>query len=124
LRARPALGVSVGEQQSHYCDTEQNKTDRAHGSSPSPSFRAANAKGDAASPPSKPMNSRRCTSTTPLKHYAEYSRSAPCFAVAFAHAMTALGHPRLRRSNYNTVHVRFALKSERTVIIEIGPGLA
>src|SRR6516225_872207 len=29
LRARPALGVSVGEQQSHYCDTEQNKTDRA-----------------------------------------------------------------------------------------------
>jgi hypothetical protein len=32
LRARPALGVSVGEQQSHYCDTEQNKTDRAHGS--------------------------------------------------------------------------------------------
>src|SRR5262249_46206337 len=28
LRARPALGVSVGEQQSHYCDTEQNKTDR------------------------------------------------------------------------------------------------
>src|SRR5215471_15009292 len=33
LRARPALGVSVGEQQSHYCDTEQNKTDRAHGSS-------------------------------------------------------------------------------------------
>src|SRR5262245_15676438 len=35
LRARPALGVSVGEQQSHYCDTEQNKTDRAHGSSPS-----------------------------------------------------------------------------------------
>jgi hypothetical protein len=43
LRARPALGVSVGEQQSHYCNTEQNKTDRAHGSSPSPSFRAANA---------------------------------------------------------------------------------
>jgi hypothetical protein len=31
LRARPALGVSVGEQQSHYCDTEQNKTDHAHG---------------------------------------------------------------------------------------------
>src|SRR5262249_55758665 len=30
LRARPALSVSVGEQQSHYCDTEQNKTDRAH----------------------------------------------------------------------------------------------
>jgi len=30
LRARPALGVSVGEQQSHYCDTEQNKTDRPH----------------------------------------------------------------------------------------------
>src|SRR5258707_145763 len=46
LRARPALGVSVGEQQSHYCDTQQNKTDRAHGSSPSPSFRAANAKGE------------------------------------------------------------------------------
>jgi hypothetical protein len=45
LRARPALGVSVGEQQSHHCHTEQNKTDRAHGSSPSPSFRAANAKG-------------------------------------------------------------------------------
>src|SRR5215471_18676784 len=42
LRARPALGVSVGEQQSHYCDTEQNKTDRAYGSSPTPSFRAAN----------------------------------------------------------------------------------
>src|SRR5262249_50746990 len=48
LRARPALGVSVGEQQSHYCDAEQNKTDRAHGSSPSPSFRAVNAKGEAA----------------------------------------------------------------------------
>jgi hypothetical protein len=31
LPARPAaLGISVGEQQSHYCDTEQNKTDRAH----------------------------------------------------------------------------------------------
>src|SRR5262249_47223769 len=30
LRARPALGVSVGEHQSHYCDTEQNKTDRPH----------------------------------------------------------------------------------------------
>src|SRR5216684_8612689 len=44
LRARPALGVSVGEQQSHYCDTEQNKTDRAHGSSPSqPSERDADA---------------------------------------------------------------------------------
>jgi len=40
LRARPALGVSVAEQQSHYCDTEQNKTDRAHGSSPGPSFRS------------------------------------------------------------------------------------
>src|SRR6516164_8098162 len=65
LRARPALGVSVGEQQSHYCDTEQNKTDRAHGSSPSPSFRAANAKGEAAAQPSKPMNSRRCISMTP-----------------------------------------------------------
>jgi hypothetical protein len=48
LRARPALGVSVGEQQSHYCDTEQNKTDRAHGSSPSPSFRGANLKGGSA----------------------------------------------------------------------------
>src|SRR6516165_10724682 len=46
LRARPALGVSVGEQQSHYCDTEQNKTDRAHGPSPNRSFRAANAKGE------------------------------------------------------------------------------
>src|SRR5438046_9661916 len=64
LRARPALGVSVGEQQSHYCDTEQNKTDRAHGSSPSPSFHAASAKGGAASPPSKPMNSPRCLSMT------------------------------------------------------------
>src|SRR5262249_23743147 len=42
LRARPALGVSVGEQQSHHCDTEQHKTDRAHGSSPSPSCRPAN----------------------------------------------------------------------------------
>src|SRR5207244_11475301 len=31
LRARPAaLSVSVGEQQSHYCDTEQDQTDRAH----------------------------------------------------------------------------------------------
>src|SRR5262249_22494634 len=40
LHAGPALGVSVGKQQSHYCDTEQNKTDRAHGSSPSPSFRS------------------------------------------------------------------------------------
>src|SRR5262249_5788685 len=34
LRARPALGVSVGEQQSHYCDAEQNKTDRAHDGPP------------------------------------------------------------------------------------------
>src|SRR5262249_16432487 len=81
LRARPALGVSVGEQQSHYCDTEQNKTDRAHGSPPSPSFRAANAKGGAATPPSKPMNSRRCISMSPRpKDYAEYSRSKPCIA--------------------------------------------
>src|SRR5262249_57034657 len=56
LRARPALGVSAGEQQSHYCDTEQNKTDRAHGSSPSPSFRAANAKGE---------GTRVCTSASP-----------------------------------------------------------
>ena len=38
LRARPALSVSVGEQQSHYCDTEQNKTDRAHAVLPSISF--------------------------------------------------------------------------------------
>src|SRR5215470_16652562 len=38
LRARPALGINVGEQQNHYCDTEQNKTDRAHGSSPSSLF--------------------------------------------------------------------------------------
>ena len=45
LRARPAFGVSVGEQQSHYCDTEQNKTDRAHGSSPGPSFRAPRRRG-------------------------------------------------------------------------------
>jgi hypothetical protein len=50
LCARSALGVSVGEQQNHYCDTEQNKTDRAHGSSPSPFFRAANAKGEAVVP--------------------------------------------------------------------------
>ena len=40
LRVRSALGVSVGEQQCHYCDTEQNKTDRAHGSSLGPSFRS------------------------------------------------------------------------------------
>jgi hypothetical protein len=26
------------------------------------------------------MNARRCISTTPLKDYAEYSRSAPCIA--------------------------------------------
>src|SRR6516165_7274542 len=38
LRARPALGVSVGEQQSHHCDTEQNKTDRAHAVLPVLSF--------------------------------------------------------------------------------------
>src|SRR5262249_30153348 len=36
------------------------------------------------------------------------------FAVTFAHAMTALGHPRLRRSNYNTVHVRFTPESGQT----------
>jgi hypothetical protein len=65
LRARPALGVSVGEQQSHYCHTEQNKTDRAHDSSLSPSFRAANAKCEAATPPSKPMNSHRFIALTP-----------------------------------------------------------
>src|SRR5262245_9296785 len=41
LHARPALGVSVGEQQSRYCDAEQSKTDRAHGSSPSPAFQLA-----------------------------------------------------------------------------------
>jgi hypothetical protein len=76
LRARPALGVSVGEQQSHYCDTEQNKTDRAHGSSPSPSFRAANAKGEAASPPSKPMNSRRCNRKKAAIHV-DHLRSDP-----------------------------------------------
>src|SRR5262249_17912290 len=29
-RARPALGVSVGEQQSHHCDGKPNKTDRAN----------------------------------------------------------------------------------------------
>src|SRR5262249_13237544 len=37
LRTRPALGVSVAEQQRHYCDAEQSKTDRAHGASPNPS---------------------------------------------------------------------------------------
>jgi hypothetical protein len=94
LRARPALGVSVGEQQSHYCDTEQNKTDRAHGSSPSPSFRAANAKGEAAAQPSKPMNSRRCISMTPPKDYAEYSRSAPCIAAKAGTLLSALGQER------------------------------
>jgi hypothetical protein len=97
LRARPALGVSVGEQQSHYCDTEQNKTDRAHGSSPSPSFRAANANGEAAS---APMNSRRCISTTPLKDYAEYSRSAPCIAAKAGTLLSALGQERT-----STVHL-------------------
>ena len=41
----------------------------------------ANAKGEAASPPSKPMNSRCCISMTPRpKDYAEYSRSKPCIA--------------------------------------------
>src|SRR5262249_39516976 len=81
LRARPALGISVGEQQSHYCDTEQNKTDPPHGSSPSPSFPAANAKGEAATPPRKSMNSRRWISMTARpKDYAEYSRSKPCIA--------------------------------------------
>jgi hypothetical protein len=55
LRARPALGVSVGEQQSHHCDTEQNKTDRAHGSSPSSVFSCGQG---------NPLNSRRCISTT------------------------------------------------------------
>src|SRR5262245_52955648 len=34
LHARPAFGVSVGEQQSHYSNTEQNKTDRAHDGRP------------------------------------------------------------------------------------------
>jgi hypothetical protein len=63
LRARPALGVSAGEQQSHYCDTEQNKTNRAHGSSPSSSFLVAapapRAATQAAAPPSSVMKSRR-----------------------------------------------------------------
>jgi len=37
LRARPALGVSVGGQQSHYCDTEQMNSRRCISMTPSPS---------------------------------------------------------------------------------------
>src|SRR5262249_45324060 len=55
LRARPALGVSVGEQQSHYCDTEQNKTDRAHAVLPVHLIPAANSW---QRPPLRPRASR------------------------------------------------------------------
>src|SRR6201987_196092 len=57
LRARPAaLGVSVGEQQSHYCDTEQNKTDRAHAVLPVHLIPAASSW---RTPPSRPRASPR-----------------------------------------------------------------
>src|SRR5258708_18648687 len=55
LRARPALGVSVGEQQSHYCDTEQNKTDRAHAVLPVHLIPAASS---SRMPPSRPHASQ------------------------------------------------------------------
>src|SRR5947199_8229690 len=54
LRARPALGVSVGEQQSHYCDTEQNNTDRAHAVLPVHLIPSANS---LRMPPSRPRAS-------------------------------------------------------------------
>src|SRR5262249_48285657 len=81
LRARPALGVSVGEQQRHYCDTEQNKTDRAHGSSPSPSFRAGQCKrrGGVAAEQANELAPLHLDDSKP-KDYAEYSRSKPCIA--------------------------------------------
>src|SRR5262249_41352755 len=41
LRRRPTLCVSVGEQQSHHCDTEKNMTDRAHAVLPVRLYRAA-----------------------------------------------------------------------------------
>ena len=58
LRARPAaLGVSVGEQQSHYCDTEQNKTDRAHAVLPVQLIPSPNS---LRTRPSQPRASRHC----------------------------------------------------------------
>ena len=46
------------------------------------------------------MNSRRCISTTPLKDYAEYSRSAPCIAAKAGTLLSALGQERT-----STVHL-------------------
>src|SRR5262249_34952958 len=112
LRARPALGVSVGEQQSHYCDTEKNKTDRAHGSSPTPSFGAANAKGEAASPPSKPMNSRRCTSMTPSQGLCRvYQIEAACrFKYPVCPKADRLVSLRTRRRASTSSHPRIPLR--------------
>jgi hypothetical protein len=46
------------------------------------------------------MNSRRCISTTPLKDYAECSRSAPCIAAKAGTLLSALGQERT-----STVHL-------------------
>ena len=55
------------------------------------------------------MNSRRCISTTPLKDYAEYSRSAPCIAAKAGTLFSALGQERKGSERANVV--RFALES-------------
>src|SRR5215813_2552396 len=100
LRARPALGVSVGEQQSHYCDTEQNKTDCAHGSSPSPSLscRQCKRRGRVAAEQANELAPLHLDDPKP-KDYAEYSRSKPCIAAKARRRITALqpesgSHPR------------------------------
>src|SRR5262249_36448416 len=81
LRARPALGVSVGEQQSHYCDTEQNKTDRAHGSFSQSVFSCGQCKRRGG------VAAEHAHELAPLllddpkaKDHADYSRSKPCIA--------------------------------------------
>src|SRR5262249_4304720 len=72
--------------------------------------------------PSKPMNSRRCISMTPLKDYAEYSRSAPCTAAKAGTLLSALGQERT-----STVHLPMSAlppkadKRETSLIVRFVP---
>src|SRR5215813_2016971 len=113
LRARPALGVSVGEQQSHYCDTEQNKTDCAHGSSPSPSLSCGQCKrrGRVAAEQANELAPLHLDDPKP-KDYAEYSRSKPCIAAKAGTLLSALGQKRKTRSEQSmTLYPRKRTKS-------------
>jgi hypothetical protein len=117
LRAPPALGVSVGEQQSHYCDTEQNKTDRAHGSSPSVfSCGQCKRRGGVAAEQANELAPLHLDDPRP-KDYAEYSRSKPRIAAKAGRSCPVGVISDQGGQSHSTVDVRFASKADKYAVI-------